>query len=155
AAASGPGRAPPGRAGCSDGSPVRERSSSARPEPMTSRAMVQMSAAAQEVSQLPATNGSTRPELLVESYRRLAEVFHHVLSEQSLDALLDRIAGTLSDLMPYEALHIYEADEDRRELVPLLARSQAYEAEIMRSRPRFGEGLTGWAVLHRRPVWTN
>jgi diguanylate cyclase (GGDEF)-like protein len=96
-----------------------------------------------------------RPEALVESYRRLAEVFHHVLSEQSLDALLDRIAVTLADLMPYEALHIYEVDEARRELIPVLARSQAYEDEIMRSRPRFGEGITGWAVENRRPVWTN
>ena len=33
------------------------------------------------------------------------------MSEQSLDALLDRIAVTLAELMPYEALHIYEADE--------------------------------------------
>src|SRR2546421_3433075 len=86
-------------------------------------------------------NGNGRPEALVESYRRLAEVFHEVLSEQSLDALLDRIAVTLGDLMPYEALHIYEADDDRRVLVPLLARSQAYEEEIMRSRPRYGEGI--------------
>ncbi|HZQ82000.1 MAG TPA: diguanylate cyclase [Gaiellaceae bacterium] len=101
------------------------------------------------------TPGGGRPEALVESYRRLAEVFHEVLSEQSLDALLDRIAVTLADLMPYEALHIYEADEDRRELVPLLARSQEFEDEIMRSRQRFGEGITGWAVEHRRPVWTN
>src|SRR6185312_16735056 len=80
---------------------------------------------------LPAED-AVRPEALVESYRRLAEVFHHVLSEQSLDALLDRITHTLADLMPYEALHIYEADEDARELVPVLARSQAYEAEILR-----------------------
>ncbi|HTR32958.1 MAG TPA: GAF domain-containing protein, partial [Gaiellaceae bacterium] len=100
-------------------------------------------------------NSGGRPEALVESYRRLAEVFHEVLSEQSLDALLDRIAATLGDLMPYEALHIYEADQDRRELVPLFARSQGYEAEIMRSRPRFGEGITGWAVENLRPVWTN
>ncbi len=100
-------------------------------------------------------NAPARPEVLVESYRRLAEVFHHVLSEQSLDDLLERIATTLSDLMPYEALHVYEADEPRRELVPVLARSQAYEEEIMRDRPRFGKGLTGWAVEHRRPVWTN
>ena len=78
-----------------------------------------------------------------------------MLSEQSLDALLERIAVTLGDLMPYEALHIYESDEDRRVLVPLKARSQAYEDEIMRSRPRFGEGITGWAVENRRPVWTN
>ena len=34
------------------------------------------------------------PELeLVESYRRLADVFHEVLAEQSLDALLVRIAA--------------------------------------------------------------
>ena len=102
-----------------------------------------------------AGDGSGRPVNLVESYRRLAEVFHQVLSEQSLDALLDRIAETLADLMPYEALHIYEVDEDRRELVPMLARSQAYEDEIMKSRPRFGEGITGWAVENRQPVWTN
>src|SRR3978361_1766172 len=50
-----------------------------------------------------------QPEALADSYRRLAEVFHEVMSEQSLDALLDRIAVTLADLMPYEALHIYEA----------------------------------------------
>jgi diguanylate cyclase (GGDEF)-like protein len=99
--------------------------------------------------------GGGRPETLVESYRRLAEVFHEVMSEQDLDALLDRIAETLSDLMPYEALHIYEADMDRRELVPVLARTPDYEEEIMNDRPRFGVGLTGWAVEHRSPVWTN
>ncbi|HVV60080.1 MAG TPA: diguanylate cyclase [Gaiellaceae bacterium] len=105
---------------------------------------------------LPAPEGgSGRPEALVESYRRLAEVFHHVLSEQSLDALLDRITHTLGDLMPYEALHIYEADEDARELIPVVARTHAYEDEILRERPRFGEGLTGWAAEHRSPVWTN
>src|SRR6478609_6203555 len=100
-------------------------------------------------------NGRGQPEALVESYRRLAEVFHEVMSEQSLDALLDRIALTLAELMPYEALHIYEADEARRELVTVLARSPEYEEEIMNDRPRFGEGLTGWAVAHRSPVWTN
>lgn len=105
-------------------------------------------------SPLPA-DGRAHPEALVESYRRLAEVFHEVMSEQSLDALLDRIAVTLAELMPYEALHIYEADEARRELVPVLARSPQYEEEIMNDRPRFGEGLTGWAVKHRSPVWTN
>jgi diguanylate cyclase (GGDEF)-like protein len=98
---------------------------------------------------------SSSPEALVESYRRLAEVFHDVLSEQSLDALLDRIAATLADLVPYEALHIYEADEARRELIPVFASSQAYVDEIMQSRSHFGEGITGWAVENRAPVWTN
>jgi diguanylate cyclase (GGDEF)-like protein len=117
--------------------------------------MARQTAAARAAQPRTNGNGRGRPEALVESYRRLAEVFHHVLSEQSLDALLDRIAVTLADLMPYEALHIYEVDEDKRELIPVLARSQAYENEIMNSRPRFGEGITGWAVEHRRPVWTN
>jgi diguanylate cyclase (GGDEF)-like protein len=96
-----------------------------------------------------------QPESLVESYRRLAEVFHDVMSEQSLDALLDRIAETLAELMPYEALHIYEANDARRELVPVLARSPEYEEEIMNDRPSYDEGLTGWAVSNRTPLWTN
>ena len=40
-------------------------------------------------------------------------VFHDVLSEQSPEALLDRIADTLGELVPYHDLHIYEADEKR------------------------------------------
>ena len=59
-----------------------------------------------------------------EPYSRLAEIFHDVLSEQSLGALLDRIADTLAELIPYEDVHIYEADEVKRELVPVLARSK-------------------------------
>ncbi|HEY3182755.1 MAG TPA: sensor domain-containing diguanylate cyclase, partial [Gaiellaceae bacterium] len=81
-------------------------------------------------------------------------MFHHVLSEHEPDALLDRIADTLAELMPYNALHIYEADEELGQLVPVLARG-GYHDEIMRSRPRFGQGLTGWAAQHRSPVWTN
>jgi diguanylate cyclase (GGDEF)-like protein len=114
--------------------------------------MVRQAAARASMPDAPAPTGS--PEALVQSYRRLAEVFHHVLSEQSLDALLDRIADTLAELMPYEALHMYEVDEERRELVPVLARSE-YLDEIMSDRPRFGVGITGWAVENRRPVWTN
>ena len=47
---------------------------------------------------------------------RRYEIFHDVLSEQSLDALLERIADTLAELIPYEDVHIYEADESNREL---------------------------------------
>jgi diguanylate cyclase (GGDEF)-like protein len=111
-----------------------------------------------DVSPAPAwshPNGGARSaDALVESYRRLAEVFHHVLSEQSLDTLLDRIADTLADLVPYDALQIYEADHSRRELIPVLARSE-WEKEIMRTRPAFGQGITGWAVDKREPVLAN
>ena len=44
--------------------------------------------------------------------------------EQSLDTLLDRIADTLDDLVPDDALQIYEADNTRNELIPVLARSE-------------------------------
>ena len=102
----------------------------------------------------PNASVAGQPDPLVESYRRLAEVFHHVLSEQSLDTLLDRIADTLADLVPYDALQIYEADNARRELIPVLARSE-WVKEIMRTRPAFGQGITGWAVVNREPVLAN
>ena len=97
---------------------------------------------------------SASPEVLVESYRRLADVFHHVLSEQSVETLLDRVADTLAELVPYDDLHIYQADVTRRVLEPVLARSK-WQQEVMRTSPAFGEGITGWAVLHRQPVLTN
>jgi diguanylate cyclase (GGDEF)-like protein len=90
----------------------------------------------------------------LEPYRRLAEIFHDVLSEQSLDALLERIADTLAELIPYEDVHIYEADEAKRELIPVLARSE-WANEIMSETFSFGEGITGWAVEHREPVLAN
>ncbi len=98
------------------------------------------------------SGSSRRP--LVDSYRRLAEVFHLILSEETLDSLLDRIADTLAELVPYDALHVYEADLARRELVPVLVRSE-WAKEIMRTRPRLGQGITGWAAAHRRPVLAN
>ena len=101
-----------------------------------------------------AGRNQARTDALVESYRRLAGVFHDVLSEQSPEALLDRIADTLNELVPYQDLHIYEADEQRRELVPVLARS-AWAAEILENPVPYGQGITGWAVAHRSPVLAN
>jgi diguanylate cyclase (GGDEF)-like protein len=89
-----------------------------------------------------------------EPYRRLAEVFHDVLSEESPTALLERIADTLAELIPYEDVHIYAADEAKRELVPVLARSK-WEREVMAETFSFGQGITGWAVDHRTPVLAN
>ncbi len=99
--------------------------------------------------------GDERPRLrAVEPYRRLAEIFHDVLSEQSLDALLERIADALAELIPYEDVHIYAADDAKRELYPVLARSK-WADEVMRERFPYGEGITGWAVEHREAVLTN
>ncbi len=88
---------------------------------------------------------------IVDSYERLADVFHDILSEESLDSVLDRIADTLADLVPYDSLTIYRADEPTRLLLPVLARDRWAE-EILKVVCRFGQGITGWAVEHREPV---
>ena len=96
----------------------------------------------------------TRVDTLVDSYRRLADVFHDVLSEERLDSLLERIADTLGDLVPYDTFTIYQADEARRCLIPLMARD-TWADEIMNDRPVIGQGITGWAVEHREPQLVN
>jgi diguanylate cyclase (GGDEF)-like protein len=98
---------------------------------------------------------TARAEALVQSYRRLAAIFHDVLSEQSPEALLDRIADTLAELIPYQDLHIYEADDKRRELVPVFARSAAWAEQILSNPIPYGLGITGWAADHRSPVLAN
>ncbi|MBA2461213.1 MAG: GGDEF domain-containing protein, partial [Actinobacteria bacterium] len=119
------------------------------PEPTTSEPHIRLvtSAPVGETSKVTPADDS-----LVGSYRRLADVFHDLLSEQSLDSLLVRIADTLAEIVPYEALHIYEADEPKRELIPALVRSEWAEQN---ERFPFGVGITGWAVDNREPVLAN
>jgi diguanylate cyclase (GGDEF)-like protein len=93
------------------------------------------------------------PEL-VESYQRLADVFHEVLAEQSLDALLVRIADALGDLIPHDTLTIYEADEAQGVLTAVFARDE-YADEIMATTIGFHEGITGWAARRREAAHVN
>src|SRR6266513_5279725 len=97
---------------------------------------------------------SSHGAALVESYRRLADVFHDVLAEQSLDALLDRIADALAELVPHDSLTIYEADESRRTLIPVWARDK-WADKILADECPFGVGLTGWGVEHRKAARVN
>lgn len=96
----------------------------------------------------------TGAEPRLESYRRLAEIYHCLLSEEDLETLLEAIADAVRDLVPYDTLTIYEADDAQRVLVPVLARDR-WAAEIMQTRPAFGMGITGWAVETRTPVLAN
>ena len=89
-----------------------------------------------------------------DSYRRLADTYHHLLSEQSLSAVLDLVATALMDLVPYDTLTIYEADETKRLLTPVLVRDH-YAEEIMADKPRFGQGITGWVAEKREAVHAN
>ncbi|HVN60664.1 MAG TPA: diguanylate cyclase [Gaiellaceae bacterium] len=111
---------------------------------------------AQTVHLVPpyAAGDPTRLDGLVESYRRLADVYHDILAEQSLDALLERIADTLEDLIPHDSLTIYSADEPRRLLLPVLSRDQWAE-KLLEHTLHFGEGITGWAAEHREAVLVN
>ena len=99
-------------------------------------------------------DGEPGDPTLVESYRRLADVFHEVLAEQSLDALLVRIADTVGDLIPLDTLTIYEADETKHVLKPVLVRD-VYADEIMSTTISFAEGITGWAARNREAVLSN
>src|SRR5436190_3642024 len=103
---------------------------------------------------IPGPEETRSHEALVESYRRLADVFHYGLGEQSLDALLDRIADALADLIPHDSLTIYEADEPRRLLIPVWARDKWAE-KILEDKCPFGVGLTGWGVEHREAARVN
>jgi diguanylate cyclase (GGDEF)-like protein len=99
-------------------------------------------------------DASASEPTLVESYRRLADVFHEVLAEQSLDALLVRIADTVGELIPLDTLTIYEADEPKQALKPVHVRD-VYAEEILKTTISFGEGITGWATRHREAVLSN
>jgi diguanylate cyclase (GGDEF)-like protein len=103
---------------------------------------------------IPEQDDTRSHDALVESYRRLADVFHDVLGEQSLDALLDRIADALADLIPHDSLTIYEADEPRRILIPVWARDK-WADKILADKCPFGVGLTGWGVEHREAARVN
>ena len=101
-----------------------------------------------------ASSALVRADGLVDSYRRLADVFHEVLSEQTHSTVLERIADSLADVIPYDAFTVYQADETRRLLIPVIARDR-WADEIMSDRPALGEGITGWAIDHCEPQLVN
>ncbi|MDQ3752868.1 MAG: diguanylate cyclase [Actinomycetota bacterium] len=114
----------------------------------------------QTVAAAPSAPGEvTPPERsmgpTVESYRRLADVFHDVLSEQRVDLVLERIADTLAELIPHDTLIIYEADERTRALNALTARDPHLEHILKETGIPFGEGITGWAVEHGEAALVN
>src|SRR5438093_7804636 len=77
-------------------------------DPLVGRMLRSMGVMREAVQDDASATLSPRPALtqvdtLVDSYRRLADVFHVVLAEQQLDAVLARIADTLGDLIPFDA----------------------------------------------------
>ena len=101
------------------------------------------------------SNGAGGSAAVVESYMKLADVFHEVLSEQTLDELLERVARTLDELVPNDGLTFYGADVAARSLSPVFAIGTDAEAVLADEPFPFGAGLTGWAAEHCEPVLAN
>ena len=93
-------------------------------------------------------------DALVASYERLTALYHDLLGQESLAALLERAAEAVAELVPCSSLLIAEADVDQQVIVPLVVRG-AWQEETLQMRPRFGEGLIGWAAANGRPVLAN
>jgi diguanylate cyclase (GGDEF)-like protein len=120
------------------------------PSPMEERAPLLPAGRSARLLRFPRTGGRRAAG----SYLRLADVFHDLLSEQSLDDLLDLIFDAVSDLVPCDTLTVYRTDEGRRLLVPVMARDR-WAAEIMESPLPFGQGITGLAVERREAMLVN
>jgi diguanylate cyclase (GGDEF)-like protein len=91
---------------------------------------------------------------LVASYERLTALYHDLLRQESLPALLQRAADAVAELVPCTSLLIAEADVEQQLIVPLVARG-AWQEETLQMRPRFGEGLIGWVAANGRPAHVN
>jgi diguanylate cyclase (GGDEF)-like protein len=86
--------------------------------------------------------------------RLLSDVFRKVLSGENLDDVLERISRALSDLISYDAITIYEADDSRRVLTPIFARDPVAK-QVLQNEIQFGKGVTGWVAERREPVLSN
>jgi diguanylate cyclase (GGDEF)-like protein len=91
---------------------------------------------------------------VVASYERLTALYHDLLRQESLSGLLERAADAVAELVPCSSLLIAEALVEEQVIVPLVVRG-AWQAETLQVRPRFGEGLIGWAAANGQPVRSN
>jgi sigma-B regulation protein RsbU (phosphoserine phosphatase) len=86
----------------------------------------------------------------VETLETLAEIGREMSSILDLDELLTRIASLTKRLVDYRTFGILLLNEETQELEMKLAASYGKGAES--KRMKLGEGLVGWAALHKEPV---
>jgi sigma-B regulation protein RsbU (phosphoserine phosphatase) len=86
----------------------------------------------------------------VDTLETLAEIGREMSSILDLDALLTRIASLTKKLIDYRTFGILLLDEATGELEMKLAVRYGKGAES--KHVRLGEGLVGWAALHKEPV---
>jgi diguanylate cyclase (GGDEF)-like protein len=95
-----------------------------------------------------------RGELVASSYRQLAEIYHDVLSRESLDQVLERLVKTVRHLVPVASMLIAEAQTDQRVLIPLVAEG-GWPDGFLDSKLAFGQGIIGLAAERGRPILCN
>jgi diguanylate cyclase (GGDEF)-like protein len=93
------------------------------------------------------------PAPVRDGYRRLAFILRSLLSEQAVEAVLERIASDLRELVRCDDVVIWELF-DERQLVPALVDGED-ELEMKALRIELGEGITGTAVLERELIVSN
>jgi sigma-B regulation protein RsbU (phosphoserine phosphatase) len=85
-----------------------------------------------------------------EAFETLAEIGHEVASVLDVDELFSRIAQLAKRVIDYRTFGILLLNEETGELEMKLA--VQYGEKVQVPRVRLGEGLVGYAALHREPV---
>jgi diguanylate cyclase (GGDEF)-like protein len=93
------------------------------------------------------------PATVQDGYRRLAFILRSLVSEQSVDAVLSRIASDLRELVRCDDVVIWEL-LDHGQLAPTLVDGED-EVEMRALRIELGEGITGSSVLRREMIVSN
>ena len=86
----------------------------------------------------------------VDTLETLAEIGREMSSILDLDVLLTRIAGLTKRLIDYRTFGILLLNEATHQLEMRLA--VRYGEEGTSKQVKLGEGLVGWAAMHREPV---
>jgi len=86
----------------------------------------------------------------VDTLETLAEIGREMSSILDLDVLLRRIASLTKRLIDYRTFGILLLDEATEELDMKMA--VRYGDEATEKRVKLGQGLVGWAALHKQPI---
>ena len=90
-----------------------------------------------------------------EAYRRFTEVVGPVMAQGTADSVRREAVDALAVFMPYDACDVRSANEQRRELLPVLSRGPHAAEVMLQGDLTYGQGLSGWVALHREALLTN
>src|SRR5205823_640012 len=88
-------------------------------------------------------SGQVSPDVL------LSEIAQLLLSEESADRVFEAVADALSQLVPYDTLSLYQADNPLRVRRPVLVRDAFVEQILAMGPIPYGAGITGRTAQDR------